>query len=160
MRRILNTPLGPMTAQTEDGSLTSLRFGGEGEDTEGTPAEAALLERLERELTEYTQGQRRDFTLPLRASGTDFQRQVWQALLDIPYGERRTYGELAAAIGRPGSARAVGRACARNPIVVLIPCHRVVGADGSLTGYSAEGGTERKRALLLLEQGKAVGNRQ
>ena len=142
-----------MTAAAEGSALTQLHFGAEGETVEGTPSEAALLERLQTQLEEYAAGRRRAFDLPLNPAGTPFQRQVWRALLDIPYGETRTYGALAAAIGTPGAARAVGAACGRNPLVVLIPCHRVVGADGSLTGYSAEGGVERKRALLELEAG-------
>lgn len=150
-RSVLNTPLGPMTATAEGSALTELRFGAEGAPAKGTPEEAALLERLQTQLEEYAAGRRRDFDLPLNPAGTPFQRQVWRALLDIPYGETRTYGEIAAAIGTPGAARAVGAACGRNPLVLLIPCHRVVGADGALTGYSAEGGVERKAALLKME---------
>lgn len=142
-----------MTATAEGSALTQLRFGAEGETVEGTPSEAALLERLCTELEEYAAGRRRAFDLPLNPAGTPFQRQVWRALLTIPYGETRTYGTLAAAIGKPGAARAVGAACVRNPIVVLIPCHRVVGRNGALTGYSAVGGVERKAALLDLEAG-------
>jgi methylated-DNA-[protein]-cysteine S-methyltransferase len=118
----------------------------------GTSEEQTLLERLEAELKEYAQGRRRNFDLPLDPEGTPFQRQVWEQLKGIPYGERKTYGALAAALGKPAAARAVGAACGKNPIVVLIPCHRVVGRDGSLTGYSALGGTETKRRLLELEQ--------
>ena len=147
-----------MTATAEDTSLTRLRFGAEETPVEGTRSEAALLERLRTELEEYAALRRRAFDLPLNPAGTSFQRQVWRALLDIPYGERRSYGEIAAAIGKSGAARAVGAACGRNPIVLLIPCHRVVGRDGALTGYSAEGGVERKVALLKLEQNK-VNNR-
>ena len=152
-RSVLNTPLGPMTAAAEGSALTELHFGAEGAPAKGTPEEAALLERLQTQLEEYAAGRRRAFDLPLNPAGTPFQRQVWRALLDIPYGETHTYGALAAAIGKPGAARAVGAACGRNPLVVLIPCHRVVGADGALTGYSAEGGVERKAALLELETG-------
>lgn len=142
-----------MSATAEGSALTQLHFGAAGAPAKGTPEEAVLLKRLCTELEEYAAGRRRAFDLPLNPAGTPFQRQVWRALLDIPYGETRSYGALAAAIGKPGAARAVGAACGRNPLVVLIPCHRVVGADGALTGYSAEGGVERKAALLELEAG-------
>ena len=151
-RRVLATPFGPMTATARGESITSLLFGAEGEALSGTSEEQTLLERLEAELKEYAQGRRRNFDLPLNPEGTPFQRQVWEQLKGIPYGERKTYGALAAALGKPAAARAVGAACGKNPIVVLIPCHRVVGRDGSLTGYSALGGTETKRRLLELEQ--------
>lgn len=106
-------------------------------------AQAAL------ELEEFFAGERRSFSLPLDARGTLFQRTVWAALLDIPYGETRSYAQIAAIIGRPKSARAVGRAIGSNPIAIMVPCHRVVGSDGSLTGYA--GGLKRKKALLELE---------
>ena len=93
-------------------------------------------------------------TCPLAPAGTDFQLRVWQELQRIPYGESVSYGELAARIGRPGAARAVGLANGRNPIAVIVPCHRVIGADGSLTGFG--GGIERKRALLELEAGRTA----
>jgi methylated-DNA-[protein]-cysteine S-methyltransferase len=103
------------------------------------------------QLAEYFDGRRRRFDLPLKPIGTPFELAVWRALEAIPYGETISYGELAARIGRPEAARAVGVANARNPIAVIIPCHRVIGADGSLTGYG--GGLERKRLLLDLEAG-------
>lgn len=152
MRRVLSTPLGPMTARVDGESVTALSFGVSGDPEPGTPGEAALLERLEQQLVEYAAGGRRVFDLPLNPAGTPFQRQVWRALLSIPWGERRSYGEIAAAMGKPGAARAVGLACGRNPIAVVIPCHRVVGRSGALTGYSAPGGTELKQRLLTLEQ--------
>ena len=151
-QRTLSTALGPMTATAEGGAVTRLRFGEEGPGATGTAAERALLERLAAELNEYALGQRRSFTLPLRPAGTPFQQRVWEALRSIPYGERRSYGEIAAVVGRPGAARAVGRACGANPIAVLLPCHRVVGKDGALTGYSARGGTRTKERLLALEE--------
>ena len=109
-----------------------------------------------RQLQEYFAGCRREFSLPLAPRGTEFQRQVWYALEGIPYGETRTYGEIARAIGKPKACRAVGMANHRNPLSILVPCHRVVGADGSLTGYG--GGLEAKQFLLELEKrhGKAV----
>lgn len=150
-RRVLFTSFGPMTATAEGESITSLCFGAESEALSGASEEQTLLERLETELEEYAQGRRRRFDLPLSPKGTPFQRQVWELLKDIPYGERRTYGALAAELGKPAAARAVGTACGKNPIVVVIPCHRVVGRDGALTGYSALGGTQTKKRLLELE---------
>lgn len=102
-----------------------------------------------RQLDEYFAGERTRFILPLRMEGTDFQRAVWRALLDIPYGETMSYGELARSIGRPGASRAVGLANGRNPVSIVVPCHRVIGSSGALTGYG--GGMERKRFLLDLE---------
>jgi len=101
------------------------------------------------QLQEYFAGKRKVFDLELAPSGTDFQKKVWQALLKIPYGKTATYKEIAAAIGHPKAARAVGMACNKNPIAIIIPCHRVVGSNGSLTGYA--GGLEMKKRLLELE---------
>jgi methylated-DNA-[protein]-cysteine S-methyltransferase len=101
------------------------------------------------QLDQYFAGERREFDLELDPHGTEFERRVWEALREIPYGETQSYGELAERIGHPGRARAVGAANARNPIAVVVPCHRVIGTDGSLTGYA--GGLERKRLLLDLE---------
>lgn len=103
------------------------------------------------QLAEYFAGERREFSLPLAAEGTDFQRNVWRGLAAIPYGATRSYGQLASAIGRPHAVRAVGLANGRNPISIIVPCHRVIGANGTLTGYG--GGMERKRFLLDLERG-------
>lgn len=173
-RRRLNTPLGPMMAQVEGNAVTALTFGDDAPAEEPFGAanaeEELLLQRLEQELTEYARGQRTVFDLPLRPAGTAFQRRVWSALREIPYGERRTYGEIAAALSKPDAsratgaaratgagrasspARATGAACGKNPILLLIPCHRVVGKNGALTGFSAKGGLETKRMLLELEQ--------
>jgi methylated-DNA-[protein]-cysteine S-methyltransferase len=104
---------------------------------------------LSRQLAEYFAGERRDFDLQLAAAGTPFERSVWEELRRIPFGETRSYGEIARAIGRPGSARAVGRANGANPIPIVVPCHRVIGADGSLTGFG--GGLEAKSRLLEIE---------
>ncbi|MDA3642374.1 methylated-DNA--[protein]-cysteine S-methyltransferase [Mycobacterium xenopi] len=101
-------------------------------------------------------GQRTTFDLQLELRGSQFQRQVWEALLTIPYGETRSHGEIAEQIGAPGAARAVGFANGRNPIAIIVPCHRVIGASGSLTGYG--GGLDRKRALLELEKGRTTLN--
>jgi methylated-DNA-[protein]-cysteine S-methyltransferase len=108
---------------------------------------------LATQLEEYFAGRRETFDVPLQMHGTPFERRVWSALREIPYGETISYGELASRIGQPTGARAVGLANGRNPIAVVVPCHRVIGADGSLTGYG--GGLERKRILLELERGQA-----
>ena len=108
-----------------------------------------LLARTVAQLGEYFSGQRRQFDLPLGGQGSAFSRAVWQALLGIPYGQTCTYGQLAAQVGRSRASRAVGRACHLNPLVLVVPCHRVVGADGSLTGYA--GGMAAKAFLLALE---------
>ena len=112
--------------------------------------------RAAAELREYLAGQRRSFSVPLDLRGSSFQRQVWEALLRIPFGETRSYAGIAREVGRPMAARAVGGAVGNNPIAIIVPCHRVVGANGALTGYA--GGLDRKRALLSLEAGKASSN--
>lgn len=110
------------------------------------------FERTRAQLEEYFAGARQEFDVPLALHGTEFEQRVWRHLRSIPYGETRSYGELARRLGDPALARAVGVANARNPVAVIVPCHRVVGADGSLTGFG--GGLERKRALLDLEAGR------
>jgi methylated-DNA-[protein]-cysteine S-methyltransferase len=110
---------------------------------------APPLPEVRRQLDEYLSGRRRDFDLPLEVAGTEFQQLCWQALREIPYGQTRSYGEMARLIGRPKAVRAVGHANHDNPIGVVIPCHRVIGADGSLTGYA--GGLPLKQLLLELE---------
>ena len=115
----------------------------------GAQDASPLLDAAEAQLREYFAGARRTFDLPLAPHGTAFQQRVWAALRAIPYGETCTYGELAAAIGSPNASRAVGMANHRNPIPIIIPCHRVIGANGTLTGYA--GGLEIKRKLLALE---------
>lgn len=144
----MQSPLGFLTVTEENGTITSLRFGGERETVPPTP----LLREAYRQLTAYFSGTRRTFDLPLSPCGTPFQTAVWQALCAIPYDEKRTYGEIAAAIGRPNACRAVGMACHVNPIAIVIPCHRVIGKSGSLTGYA--GGLAVKQFLLSLEQKK------
>jgi methylated-DNA-[protein]-cysteine S-methyltransferase len=114
------------------------------DDPEAPPLAAAAAQ-----LDEYFAGERRDFDLELDLRGTEFQRAVWDELLRIPYGETMSYGELARRLGRPERVRAVGAANGRNPVAIVVPCHRVIGADGSLTGYG--GGLDRKRALLAVE---------
>lgn len=113
-----------------------------------------LTDQLAKELAEWFSGARRDFEIPLVLRGTPFQQRVWKALQAIPYGAVRSYGDLARSLGKPEAAQAVGAANGRNPVALIVPCHRVIGANGSLTGYA--GGLDRKRFLLALEQGNAA----
>ena len=145
-RKTLDSPLGRLLLAEEDGRLTQVRFTEGGDFSDVSP----VLQKAEAELSEYFAGKRREFDLPLAPQGTEFQQKVWRALCDIPYGETRTYGEIARDIGSPGACRAVGMANHFNPIAVIIPCHRVIGANGSLTGYG--GGLEKKIFLLELEK--------
>ena len=155
---VIDSMLGPLTIVAEDGQIRCLymdlqrhrpddRELGEpdqgGRDVEPFKAAADQLDA-------YFAGERTTFDLPLAARGSDFQQRVWAALLGIPYGATESYGDLAQRIGSPGAARAVGLANGKNPIGIVIPCHRVVGSDGSLTGYG--GGLDRKRQLLDLER--------
>ena len=116
--------------------------------------ETKLILRCKKQLDEFFAGKRKTFDLPLVPKGTEFQQKVWKALTEIPYGETRTYGEVAAAIGNPKAARAVGMANNKNPIGIIIPCHRVVGANGKLVGYA--GGMEKKEFLLELERNNST----
>ena len=143
---IVLSPVGPLTLTQEDQALTGLHFGEHPQ--QGAEGPTPLLEEAARQLEEYFAGQRKEFSLPLAPKGTEFQLRVWQALLQIPYGETRSYGELAAMVGNPKACRAVGGANHRNPLSILIPCHRVVGTKGSLTGYA--GGLAIKEFLLKL----------
>ncbi|MBN0044531.1 methylated-DNA--[protein]-cysteine S-methyltransferase [Streptomyces actuosus] len=149
---VTDSPLGPLTLVARDGLLCGLYMTGQ----RHRPAQETFGERddtpfgeAKAQLEAYFAGELTEFTLPLRMDGTPFQRRVWDLLRGIPYGRTRTYGDLAAALGNPTASRAVGLANGRNPIGVIVPCHRVVGAGGSLTGYG--GGLERKRRLLDLE---------
>jgi methylated-DNA-[protein]-cysteine S-methyltransferase len=155
-----DTPLGPMVASVDEaGALTHLDFledAGDAGDWIARHARGAKLRPgkaaiapVVRTMGEYFAGERRDFTLPLNPRGTPFQKQVWAELARIPYGTTISYGELAARIGRPTASRAVGRANGTNPIAVIVPCHRVIGSTGDLTGYA--GGLAIKAALLALE---------
>lgn len=110
-----------------------------------------LLCEAERQITEYLNGTRRQMDFPIRMEGTPFQLRVWQALQQIPYGSTRSYGELATLLGNPGASRAVGMACNKNSLLLIVPCHRVIGANGKLTGFAC--GLDIKRHLLLLEKG-------
>ena len=141
---VIRSPMGPLTLFAEEGSLTALVYG-----DFGGYDHLPLFEEARRQLEEYFAGVRQNFDLPLDPGGTDFQRRVWRALLDIPYGKAISYKELAQRVDRPKGFQAVGQANGKNPLPILIPCHRVIAAAGSLGGYSA--GLDRKRFLLDLE---------
>jgi methylated-DNA-[protein]-cysteine S-methyltransferase len=157
LHTVVASPVGPLTLVAADGVLAGLYMteqrhrppgevlGGPAENPDGQPFAAAS-----RQLREYFDGERTEFDLELALDGTAFQRRVWTALRNIPYGQTISYGQLADRIGQPSASRAVGLANGKNPIGIIVPCHRVVGADGSLTGYG--GGIERKRFLLAHEQ--------
>jgi methylated-DNA-[protein]-cysteine S-methyltransferase len=136
----------------DDGAVCQVFFG-KGKSAAGgnyEMRETILIKKTAAQLAEYFDGKRKNFTMPLAPHGTAFQIAVWEALQKIPYGESRSYGEIAAMIGNPKASRAVGMANHHNPIVIIIPCHRVIGHDGSLTGFG--GGLELKRRLLELER--------
>lgn len=150
--RTIESPIGPLTLAGRDSVLTHLRMVDqtyEPNRADWVPnpdAFAAVVDQL----TAYFAGELTTFDFAMELRGSDFQRKVWQALRTIPYGETRSYGAIAEQIGAPGSARAVGLANGHNPIAIIVPCHRVIGANGSLTGYG--GGLDRKRTLLQLER--------
>ena len=146
-----DTPFGPMALEGE-AALTRLWLPGTLPDRYGRGEATPLLSEARRQLLAYLAGDLRAFDLPLAPAGTDFQREVWRALEAVPYGRTRTYGEIAAAVGRPKAVRAVGQANHVNPLPIFIPCHRVVGKGGALTGYA--GGLALKGALLALEAEK------
>lgn len=147
---IMETPVGYLTVGvTDEGAVTRVTM--HAEPTAGAGRQdGPATEEAVRQLQEYFDGERRVFDLPLDPVGTDFQRTVWNALQDIEYGATRSYGEIAAQIGRPSASRAVGAANGRNPISIVVPCHRVIGSSGMLTGYA--GGLERKQWLLSHER--------
>jgi len=144
-RIVVGSPLGPLTLTASEDALTGIAFGGAGETGDSSP----VLEQAARELEEYFAGIRREFTVPLAPEGTEFQRLVWAELRKIPYGTTAAYGDIAARIGKPKAAVAVGQANSRNPIPIIIPCHRVIGAGGKLVGYT--GGLHIKKILLEVE---------
>ncbi len=158
-RRVVQTPLGPVLLAASEQGLSGLWFQGQRHDPQaawrglGHQSEQAshpVLREAEAQLHEYFDGRRLFFSVPLDLShGTPFQRQVWQALCSIPAGRTLGYATLAAQVGSPGAARAVGAAVGRNPVSIIVPCHRVLGSGGALTGYA--GGLARKQALLQLE---------
>ena len=154
-RREIDTPLGPMSAFASDRGLRALLFeggdpaadGAYGDEQGGRGSE--VLRACSEQLGAYFRGELRRFDLPLDPVGTDFQRQAWTALQQIPYGETWSYAQQAESIGRPSAVRAIGAANGRNPLTIVVPCHRVIGQGGALTGFA--GGLDRKRALLQLE---------
>ena len=154
---VVESPVGPLTVVEQDGALAGLYMA----DQRHLPAAEALgpreddvLPEAGEQLVAYFAGELEHFDVPLHTRGTPFQRTVWAALREVPYGGTCTYAELAAAIGRPTAVRAVGAANGRNPVCIVVPCHRVVGSGGSLTGYA--GGLERKQLLLDLERRRAA----
>lgn len=150
-RHHLESPIGVLIALADDVGLRALLFPGHRvpASIEEIPRTGRGFEALAEQLDEYFDGGRRAFDLPLAPHGTEFQLRAWEALRQIPYGQTRSYGEQAGMLGEPGLARAVGLANNRNPISIIVPCHRVIGADGSLVGYG--GGLGTKRFLLDLE---------
>ena len=152
--RTVDSPIGPLALAGQGTVLTHLRMLNqtyEPNRSDWVPNAQAFPQVVE-QLEAYFAGERSDFELELDLAGSGFQRRVWQALLTIPYGETRSYGQIAEQIGASGAARAVGLANGRNPIAIIVPCHRVIGASGSLTGYG--GGLNRKRWLLDMERSR------
>ena len=139
-------PIGSVTVGYEDDAVVFLKFG-QNPDISDEPSHCS--DRAAAELREYFQGKRTSFTFPIRLDGTAFQKAVWEELLKIPFGQTRTYGQIASVIGKPKAARAVGIACGKNPVWIAVPCHRVIGKNDTLTGYA--GGLELKQKLLDLE---------
>ncbi|MER6804090.1 MULTISPECIES: methylated-DNA--[protein]-cysteine S-methyltransferase [Streptomyces] len=154
---VTDSPYGPLTLVADDGVLCGLYMADQRhrppEETFGDRDDTPFAE-AEEQLAAYFAGELKEFTLELRLHGTPFQRSVWDQLTRIPYGETRSYGRLADVLGNPKASRAVGLANGRNPVSIIIPCHRVVGSTGGLTGYG--GGLERKQRLLDFERGAAL----
>ncbi|MFD3514976.1 methylated-DNA--[protein]-cysteine S-methyltransferase [Streptomyces sp. NPDC058657] len=151
---VIDSPYEPLTLVATDGVLSAVYMVNHrhmpSPETFGDRHDGPFPQVVE-QLNAYFEGELTEFTLPLHLAGTPFQRSVWEQLLTIPYGETRSYGQLAAQLGKAGASRAVGLANGKNPISIVVPCHRVIGSGGSLTGYG--GGLDRKRALLALEGG-------
>ena len=146
---VFQTILGPVVISEQDGAITELIFAKGSPDRENNQI-TPLLKEAEKQLLEYLSGDRTKFDLNLAAQGTEFQKTVWNALQEIPYGQTRSYKQVAEMIGRPEASRAVGMANSKNPILIFTPCHRIVGSDSKLTGYA--GGLEIKKTLLELEK--------
>lgn len=144
------TIIGPLFILENNGSIVGISNKVEG--LQGTYKETEVIKETYRQLSEYLDGKRELFDIPIKTQGTDFQEKVWKALKQIPYGETRSYKEIAIEIGNPKAMRAVGMANNRNPIMIVIPCHRVIGANGQLIGYG--GGLDVKEKLLTLEKAK------
>ena len=145
-RMTIQSPIGPRTLTAVENALTGVIFG---DAREGADAPSPALELAARELAEYFAGERREFTVPLAPEGTAFQRSVWDELRRIPYGETASYKDVSTRLGKPDAAIAVGQANRKNPIPIIIPCHRVIGANGRMVGYT--GGMHIKKALLAIE---------
>lgn len=146
---VFDSPIGAITIEADDRAVTAIRFESESGSPTGAPRVNAVIRQTKQQLSEYFRGKRQKFELPLEPAGSDFQLRVWKALQSIQFGEAVSYGAVARKIRKPAAARAVGAACGRNPIPIVIPCHRVVGAGGKLTGYG--GGIEIKEWLLKHE---------
>lgn len=148
---LYHSEVGPITLLTDQHYIRKIEFGKSTLDPQAVwTEEQPVIQETCRQLNEYFHGMRKQFSLPMNPEGTSFQKAVWAQLLRIPFGQTRTYGQLAQELQRPGAARAVGNACHNNPIAIVIPCHRVIGASGSLTGYA--GGLAVKEYLLSLER--------
>jgi methylated-DNA-[protein]-cysteine S-methyltransferase len=145
---VYSTPIGEISITANNDAITALRFGAA---VIGEVKETGLIKKAYSQLSEYLAGRRKEFDLPLEPEGTEFQIKVWSALRAIPYGAVRSYKEIAQAVGNEKACRAVGQANNKNPIAIIIPCHRVIGADGGLTGYG--GGLGIKEKLLKTERG-------
>lgn len=156
--RTIDSPIGPLTLAGHGSALTNLRMVDQTYEPKRTDwsADPKAFNDAVDQLGAYFAGELTDFDIELDLRGSEFQQRVWKALLTIPYGETRSYGEIAEQIGAPGAARAVGLANGHNPIAIVVPCHRVIGASGSLTGYG--GGLDRKRTLLELEKRRTSAN--
>lgn len=152
---VYESPLGPLTLVADSGRLSGLYFPGRAPALPEPDGAAPVLESAVSQLEEYFAGERRSFDLPLLLQGTPFQMSVWHELLEVPYGDTISYKGLAERLGRLDRVRAVGAAVGRTPVPIIVPCHRAVGSDGSLTGYG--GGLQRKAALLDLEGRTAAG---
>lgn len=148
----LKTDMGQIIIIEENNKITEISFDNNKNPRDYTDKESSLIKEVKKQLQEYFKGQRKTFDFSIEMKGTPFQRDTWNALLEIPYGETRSYKEIAEAIGRPKAYRAVGMANNRNSISIVVPCHRVIGANGSLVGYG--GGLEIKEALLNHEKSK------
>jgi len=146
-----DSPIGFLQIDTQEGCIVGVKIVPQVKEGEKDP----LAEECAKQIREYLEGERTHFDLPIRLTGTAFQRQVWEELGRIAYGQIASYGDIAAALGKKGAARAVGAACGKNPVWILVPCHRVVGKNGTLTGYA--GGVEIKERLLQLERERPQG---
>jgi methylated-DNA-[protein]-cysteine S-methyltransferase len=145
----ITTPVGTLQLLSEAGCLVRIAFPGEHHTGTENDESDPVLVACATQLSEYFSGKRQEFDIPLEPIGTEFQQEVWSALKRIPFGELRSYGEIAREIGRPKAVRAVGAANGRNPLPIVVPCHRVIGSDSSLTGFA--GGLAMKKQLLTLE---------